>query len=373
MTFKTRLIALSAAAGALLLTAILGAVLSPEGRRARERQQPLLAFPEDATIDEIRIVAPPPVGDGGGDGDGAGGAEGTTDAPLPVRITRDRERGWVVHRDVSTLPARATRVDDFVESIRSLHRVRTAATNPSLWGDFEVEDATAIRLELLIAGSDDPVVTYWGKVGPAGEGQYVRVGGADRVYMTDTNPSFYLDQDESYWVDRRLFPEPPLESEILRMQVSEAGAEAIDVARVSGPEGTRWQLRDAPETAVEQAPPSNAVRSILMLEGTTIRPAAAQYPEVPAFGVTLTASSGATLGVRFYPDGEGYVAYPGGGYEYTVSGATVDRVVLSRSDVIVDDEGDGVVDQFQDGGPDSGESLPSGGAAEAPPTAEGDE
>jgi len=203
MSYRTRVIALAAAFGALLLTYVIGLVVAPRpGAGAREA---LLDGFDPATVESISI----------------------TNQDESIELERTGEN-WRLVLDGDRYPARDDRIGILLDSIASAQIVRVVTSREEVHGDLGVgEDGTVISLST----TNGSTVLHVGDSSQETGGSYMRIGEDADVLATDTELGFYLGQPYSYFAYLRVFPEDAYGSGVVAM--------SLDVDLVEEPEVTR--------------------------------------------------------------------------------------------------------------------------------------
>lgn len=127
----------------------------------------------------------------------------------PVVLFRVPEwDGWAAQLDAATVPARASRVEDFIERILSPRPQRIVTREPAHHAALYVSGATGDSVSLEDAEQSTLVRLLFGLPGRDRGSLYMRLGGEPTVFAVDPAPSFFLTRESEYWADTRVFPAP---------------------------------------------------------------------------------------------------------------------------------------------------------------------
>ncbi len=239
MSFRTRISILSVVLVVLIVTYVVGTAFSPQARRARAANQPVVsAFAVD-DVGEIELFSQ------GDDADGR-----------TVTIRRDGEDEWSVRLEETFFPARASRVTALLEALQGLRTVRTVTDNSDLYGDFEIGEDAADRVTVTSTEGEVLATAYFGKPALQGNRVYVRTADDSSVYITRNSLSFYFQERPDYFAELLALPRGLTGSAVQRISIDadiaagepeeEGGAPTRRVARftVFRNENGEWQFDD---------------------------------------------------------------------------------------------------------------------------------
>lgn len=215
MSFRTRVSVLSVILLALLIAYTLGTVFSPQARRARAANQPVISAFDTGDVAEIELVS----------------QEEADEATRVVLRRSNAGDGWAVQLGERFVPARDSRVSSFFDAVSALRTTRTVTENPELYSDFEIGEGAANRL-VLFGRDGQPITTaYFGKAASQGNRVYVRTGDDPTVYLTQNSVSFYFQEAGEYWAELTPLPRSLSGSGVQRISIS------ADIAIGDGGEG----------------------------------------------------------------------------------------------------------------------------------------
>ncbi|TVR02829.1 MAG: DUF4340 domain-containing protein [Spirochaetaceae bacterium] len=251
MTYRVRVLLLSLAIGVLALTWLVG--MTGRGRRSA---------PPGAGIP---LVAP-----------GALPAVTTVeiDGAEAIRLERDRvENGrWWITLDGRALPARGSRIEEFLQTLGEQQTESRVAVSAAGWPQFGVDDPILVRLFDPVGR--DVAELFFGRRSDAGRGGYLRFDTGQEVYRVGDAPFFAIERSAVYWSDLRLLPPGLTEDRVAAVRIRSDIAAINDLSRrftyalVRG-SGGEW-IVDGPAGRV----PAHATRArelitaILTLEGS---------------------------------------------------------------------------------------------------------
>lgn len=239
MSFRTRISILSVVLVVLIVTYVVGTAFSPQARRARAANQPVVSAFAVEDVGGIELFTQ------GDDADGR-----------TVTIRRDGEDEWSVRLEETFFPARASRVTALLEALQGLRTVRTVTDNPDLYGDFEIGEDAADRVTVTSIEGEVLATAYFGKPAVQGNRVYVRAADDRTVYITQSSLSFYFQEQADYFADLLALPRGLTGSAVQRISIDadiavgepeEEGGEATRrVARftVFRNENGQWQFDD---------------------------------------------------------------------------------------------------------------------------------
>lgn len=264
MTYRVRVLLLSLAIGVLTLTWLIGVV----GRTGRSAPIgagiPLVAPEALASVTTVEI----------------NGAE-------VVRLERDNgENGsgrWWIALDERLLPARESRVGEFLQTLGEQETEDRVAVSPAGWSQFGVDEPITVRL--FDRADRDVAELFFGRRSDTGRGGFLRFDSGPEVYRVGDAPFFALERSTVFWSDLRLLPPGLSEDRVAAVRIQSDIGDLNALSRrftyglVRG-SGGEWMV-DGP-TGRAPAQPTRArelVTAILALEGS--RFAAAEQTVVP--------------------------------------------------------------------------------------------
>lgn len=336
MSFRVRISILSVILVVLVGTYVVGTVFSPQARRARQANQPLLADFDPEDVGEIALISRE---------DPAGSAGGEDQTPSSrVTLRRESAGNWAVEIDGSLYPARSSRVSSFLESLGDLRTLRRVTDNPELYGDFAIGEERADRLVLSAPDGSLLASAYFGKAAVQGNRVYARAGDDGSVYMTQGSVDFYFGEEPEYWAELAVMPRSLTASAVERISIqadidlgdpdgeaSPATASGSASSGESGPgrrvarftvlrgENENWQFAEGfapPENAeIDQGAINRWASTIVDYEGSSFADGSESFGlENPGMSLILETDTGREYRLlvgaragseRFYLRGEG--------------------------------------------------------------------
>ena len=253
MTYRARVLLLSLAIGILTLTWLVGVT----GRNRR-------SLPTGAGVPLVAPAALPAV---------------TTleiDGAAVIRLERDHradESGrWWIRLNDRRLPARGSRVEEFLQTLGEQQTESRVALSAAAWPQFGLNEPVAVRL--FDAAGRDVAELFFGRRSDTGRGGYLRFDTGQEVYRVGDAPFFAIERSAVYWSDLRLLPPALTEDSVVEVRIRSDIAAINELPRrftyglVRGNQG-EWEV-DGP-AGREPAQPTRArelVTAILTLEGS---------------------------------------------------------------------------------------------------------
>ncbi|NBC28513.1 MAG: DUF4340 domain-containing protein, partial [Spirochaetes bacterium] len=219
MSFRTRVSVLSVILLALLIAYILGTVFSPQARRARAANQPVVSAFDTGEVGKVELVS-----------------QGEADEATRVVLRRsESNEGWAVQLGERLVPARDSRVSSFFDAVSGLRTIRTVTESQELYSDFEIGEQSADRIVLFDRDGQPITTAYFGKPATQGNRVYVRTGNDPTVYLTENTVSFYFQENGEYWAELTPLPRPLSGSGVQRISIS-ADIAIGEAGEAAGPE-----------------------------------------------------------------------------------------------------------------------------------------
>lgn len=250
MSYRNKVIALSATLACLLLIYAAGLFFSPERLRDRADSGRLLAG-KAADAAELSIA------------EGAGS---------PLRFKKD-QGAWSLEEEGSSLPVESSRVEALLSSLASVESLSLRSETQASWKDFSLDETRAKRLVVKSASGKVLADFYAGSYGPTGTELYVRLAGKAPVYAAKADFGSYLEGSRASWLSRALFKEGPKPEDVQSIDYSSSlslqpGAQAKKVQKALSWSATRsggsWTVKGA---ALSGQTVDAILRSALSLEG----------------------------------------------------------------------------------------------------------
>jgi hypothetical protein len=287
MSFKTKVIALSASLALLLLLYAGGIIFSPERSTARVESGRLLA----GTTAEVASLS-------------LGAAPG--EATLEFR--KDSS-SWALLDSGQELPALDSRIEGFLSDLAAVKRLSPRSSGKEGLAAFGLDAGKGSHVVARAAGGKVLADFTLGGYGPTGKDVYVKLGSKDAVYSVDAGFSSWLREGRGSWLNLRVFAQPikPEDVESLSMD-----AKLLLDGSGKPPTLASWSAarKDGSWTgskiAVEPILVESVIRSILNLEGQDI----AAKPPADAFSpvlgrIALNLGSGAKVLIEVGKDAGG--------------------------------------------------------------------
>lgn len=196
LTVKKKVISLSIILTLLTVTYVLGIVFSPESVQNRKAQEPVFTILNKESVAMIEII------EGG----------------LPTKLEK-RGEDWVVLINSMAFPASESRIDSLLDLVIALKKSQVVSANPENWQNFEVSEKNSKQLKLFNSSEQVIAHLHIGKSGLGSKGNYIRLDSSNEVIKSDRSLDFYMNSEESFWSDLRLFPRDFTGEDIIRITV----------------------------------------------------------------------------------------------------------------------------------------------------------
>ena len=171
--------------------------------------------------------------------------------------------GWAVRLDGRTLPARTSRVEDFIERVLATRPQRVVTRDPAHHAELYVARRNGDSVSFIGTDEAEPLHLLYGLPGRDGASLYVRLYDEPTVYAVDPTPSFFLSRETTYWADTRLFPSPIDLETVQSIRYGDADA----IVREYREGQDVWRDR---ETAFETAWVQTKLRALFALQADSI-------------------------------------------------------------------------------------------------------
>lgn len=284
--YRRKLVFLAALTAGLALAVAGGVVFSPQARSARAARGRLIyAKPDEVVRVEI-----------------SGG---------PESLVFERYAGsWSLVTGAERYPARAERVESFLEAVGAVRTLEAAARSRDAWKSYGLGSDESRRVRFI--GSDGKSLAgfYVGRYSANGADSYVRREGDDRSCRVAASMASRLPSDRKSWLDLRAFGEsvPPEDVQRLRVQgrVRFSDGKYYGAAfSLTRSLSSLWRSDEIPE--LDPAAADRFVRSVMNAEAEDYSPdglisatEAGLHLELELGGGTLK-----TLRIAELPDGTG--------------------------------------------------------------------
>ncbi len=196
LTIKKKVISLSIILAFLTVTYVLGIVFSPENVQNRKAQEPVFAILNKESVARIEII----------EGD------------FPVELEK-RGEDWVVLISSMAFPASESRIDSLLDLVIALKKSQVVSENPENWQNFEVSGENSKQLKLFNKTGQVIAHLHIGKSGLGSKGNYIRLDSSNEIIQSDRSLNFYINSEESFWSDLRLFPRDLTGEDIIRITI----------------------------------------------------------------------------------------------------------------------------------------------------------
>lgn len=186
--FDRKVQALTAAAAILALSVAAGTLFSPEARRSRESRGSLLGL-DPAEIHVLEV----------------------TD-PRGLLVFRRLGAAWTFEEGGVPLPARADRIEAYLDALGSVRALSEVSRSESSWEALGLDGRTARRVRLLLRDGSAAADFRIGKFSPDGSRVYIRKGESPLGLAAPAAVASRLPSGRKAWLELRVFGEPvPLE------------------------------------------------------------------------------------------------------------------------------------------------------------------
>jgi hypothetical protein len=257
MSFRTRLLTVSAVLSVLVIALVLGIVFSPDRVQARTAGRGLLPL---SSADEVA------------------GVEIASGAGPVVSLARD-SAGWTAAGGGRHYPASAERLQSFLRTVAGLTRGKMVSTDSAHFAELGLSDETARRLVLHRAAGRPDIGLLVGKRGPSGDEDYVRVPGEKAVYLVRGSLAFFLSQGPAYWYELHVLPDDVVGTTVARvtvrgsMRLAGLAQGPYTLERVPGAQAAEWTVNGQPANRLVAGAMASA---LALLEGDDFTDATAR-------------------------------------------------------------------------------------------------
>ncbi len=201
MTYRRKVISLSACLAVLLGIYAAGILLAPVRRQARAETGRLLSA-KTAEVASIEIQL---------------SKEGSS-AGEKLLLRKDGS-AWSCQDGADSLPAQAGRVDAFLAVLSGINRLSLRSDGLSGSGDFGLAEGQGAKLVLKDAKGKVLADLAVGGYGPTGKELYVRPGSGKAIYAVETGFESYLSRPRASWLDLRLLSTPLLADTVQDLRI----------------------------------------------------------------------------------------------------------------------------------------------------------
>jgi hypothetical protein len=182
---------------------------------------------------------------------------------------------WILPGGDGNYPASAIKIDAFLDFLGELTRTRLVTGNPDAWEEFEVHNEAATRIRLADSAGEEVAEIIVGKTAAGSSEKYVRLGGSNEIVLTNRSFDYYLNVEERFWANLRIFPEDLEGPNIMRITVDselrfdEEAPGPLAYTLVLGPDqGAAWKLADDPQIELDNNKVDLLGGNLADLEGT---------------------------------------------------------------------------------------------------------
>ncbi len=283
MSFRRRAAILAALSVVLMATLLLAVLRSPRRRAAQGAGIPLAAA---GTIDRASGI--------------------TLSGRDTIRLQRDADGTWWVRNAERLLPARQSRVQQFLSQLADSSTSRRVTTRAELWPDFGLDHNSAQRVLLEAADGELLADVVYGRRTESGAEAFVRFGAADEVYAADAAGLFYLERESIYWTELRLFGSTLSVDSIEQLAV---WADIGDLGglphrfsyRLQRGSDASWRLADERgEMAARAGRVRELLAAVVSLEGARVAAATPPADAAPSAEVTAELVDGSRYRLEVY-------------------------------------------------------------------------
>ncbi|MFW5727225.1 MAG: DUF4340 domain-containing protein [Spirochaetota bacterium] len=182
MTYKSRVILLTAAAVLLLSTYFLGTLFNPR-KDITLSAKPLLPGLSPEDIGSVEF----------------------SNADYSLQRGAESEQ-WNILIEGESFPADQVQVQSFIESVAQLSYYSLASKDKDTWTDFSIADGQGDRVTIFTdSAKEQEISLVFGAKVQGSSRQYTRISNSENTYVAD-DLSAYLDRESGYWADLNLFP-----------------------------------------------------------------------------------------------------------------------------------------------------------------------
>ncbi len=195
--------------------------------------------------------------------------------PFGTQVFRRHGGAWILESPGGSLPARAERVDAFLDAVGSVRALQEAGRSESAWESLGLGGSSSRRVRLLSRDGSARADFRVGRYTPEGSRVFVRREGEIRSYSVPASLASRLPASRTAWLDLRLLGEPvPLE-DVQRLRVAgfleygprEAYRADFTLTRSAERGWTSGEIPDLDPSAAERF-----VRALMYLEGEDYSP-----------------------------------------------------------------------------------------------------
>jgi hypothetical protein len=311
MTFKTKVMALSASLTVLLLIYGAGILFSPERSAARLESGRLLS----GKTSEVASLS-------------LGGEAGETALEF-----RKESSSWALLDSGQELPVQDSRIEGFLSDLAAVKRLSPRSGGKANLASFGLDAGKGRRVVVKDGGGKTLADFTLGGFGPTGQDVYVRLGSREEVYAADAGFSSWLREGRGSWLNLRVFAAPIKAEEVEALSMAaklpldgpgKAPTEASwNASRKDG--GWAGSRPDMAPVLVE-----SVLRSILNLEGqdmSALPPADAFSPVLGRIELSLGSGAKRVIEVGREAGGERlYLRAQASPYVYLVSAYSLKNV-----------------------------------------------
>lgn len=313
MSYRSKVVALSATLVVLLLIYGAGIVFSPERATARSERTSLL---KGQASEAAALSLGSPQAQSGG-----------------PSLEFSREGGsWVLLDQGRGLPLVASRVESLLSGLASVERLSPRSEATTGLEAFGLGPGQGRRI--VVRSTTGKVMADFelGGYGPTGDEVYLRLGGTGTIYAAPGSFAAALAQERQAWLDLKVIQPPAKPEDVssldLRSSLGLSGKARADLAWRASRKDGGWA---SPQGAYEAVSVESILRSILNLEGQDVvaLPPAQAFSKVQARlelglekGGKIVLEVGASAGEERY-----YLRSSSGGQVYLVSGYSLGNLL----------------------------------------------
>ncbi len=195
MKFRTKLYALSGAAGALAILIALGLLLSPENMQKRALKGDLLSAKMKDKVAAIQIEA--------------GGKS---------LALKKADGGWTMEKAGLDFPAKADKVDSLLAALSAAQEMYKVSSKKDSFAKLGLEPA-AKRIKLSDQGGKSLLSLVLGNAEAGGKRIYLAFEGKDASYSVKDNLDSFLSTEDRTWADLRVLRQDFKQGDIQEISV----------------------------------------------------------------------------------------------------------------------------------------------------------
>ncbi|MEW5815240.1 MAG: DUF4340 domain-containing protein [Spirochaetota bacterium] len=317
MKFKARLISLSSTLAVFVIIYLIGLFFSSSSVQRRNENR--LLFPGFKTSEVVSIEI-------------HNGNNRTI-------FQKDNTDDWILLINGNTFPAEKKKIDSFIKVLSELRQYRIVTENPADWERLGLTEKEGKKVIVKSIDGKAGLKIHIGNLSSRGKGDYLRLEGDNKVYITDVSISFYAEQKVKYWSHLRILPDGITGDDIISIEtdadilVDKAANEIITahylLVRQGESKKNLWEYRGQKAVELDQNAVNQLANSLASIEAGefVIDQTVTGDPDVR---ITVSTGTGKKFSISMVAsknDDAIYLQADSTPYTYLVNGWTVKRVV----------------------------------------------